>query len=262
MSPIEPEILARTLMPRELLQRADALHLALHLNPHGVKVAVLEQELVWSSVFDVANAQDDDYGAVLRFLSERNWYERVFRKVTITFDTPYYTLVPQGFAIEGKEQELLAFNLPGIHAPAATSHADEAGLQVIYKEEPALLALLRHWPNARFYPSVALFIRFAKLYNSAPSAALVYTSAGAVWLTVFKDGKLQLANHYTMQSADDVLYHLANSAMRLGIDLGTLPITLQGSGNLAAIAEHMSDYCANLTIGEQHFPLLAHRLCV
>lgn len=262
MSPFEPETLARTLMPRELLQRAEALHLALHLHPHGVKVAVLEQDLLWSAVFEVPNAQDDDYSAVLRFVAERNWYERVFRKVTVTFDTPYYTLVPQGFALEGKEQELLAFNLPNISAPAATCAAEEAALNVIYKEESSLLALLRHWPNARFYPSVALFIRYAKLYNAAPTAALVYLGAGAMWLTVYKDGKLQLANHYTMQSADDVLYHLANSAMRLGIDLGTLPITLHGSGDLAATAEHMSDYCGDLTVGEAHFPLLAHRLCV
>lgn len=260
MTPFDPELHARALMPREWLLRAEQLHLALHLQTNSVSAALWESTCVWKESFSLATSGTDDVAAAVQFVRERNWVEKMYRRVTISFDTPNCTLVPQSFEIQGKQGELLWFNLPRPDAPISTFGLDEVGATAIYSPDPALHSLTRVWPHARLLPTLALLIRQAFTPKINGSFIQMYLTEGRLWLVAVVQGKLTLANHFSAQSTEDSLFHLANACMQHGLDMNSTPVVLHGhiSPELLSL---VSQYCANAKAAETGFPLDIHPLC-
>jgi hypothetical protein len=260
MSPFDPELLARALMPREWMQRAEQLHLSLHLQPHQVSVALWESRCVWRESFTLPASSSDDCAEAVRFVKERNWTEKIFRRVTISFDTPYCTLVPQSFEIPGKQAELLWFNMPRPDEMVATCPLDELGATAVYATDSSLKPLIVIWPHARVFPSLMPLIRQALLPKEASTGIHVYLTEGRLWLVVVVNGKLALANHFSAQGSEDVLYHIANACMQHTLGLTTVAVWLYGdlSDELLPMLER---YCSEAGLSSIDFPLSLHTLC-
>lgn len=221
MSAFNPEIAARAIMPRELLLEASSGHLCIHLSYGNIQVAVAEaagREIRWAEEFST-NVPSPHFKDVVDFCVGRNWSEKIFRKCTLTYDTPLFALVPAAFYDVKKQAELLQFHT-GQEPHAATAlHLPEMDAYLVYEQEPHVRTLIKQFPNVRIFPTAYLLIKHALLMAEKGESALhIVQLRHALLLAVIKDRKLMLINQFDASNDEDVLYHSSNAAMRLGID--------------------------------------------
>ncbi|MFN6380201.1 MAG: DUF3822 family protein [Flavobacteriales bacterium] len=254
MSVFNPDIAAKAMMPKELLAMASSLHLAIHIHDEMVQVLVYDfdaGEVLWVEFFEAEDQAQGDLQKSVDFVILKNWGEKVFRKVSVTFDYPDFTLTPQGFLIEGKEQELLAFATG--RNPDCTEVQELSDLQVaiIYDLPLALQALASRFPNVKYYSSVSFFLQEASRRSAVSNDFHILVQKGFMLVAAFHDGEMKLTNHYGIQSNDDVLYHIANASMRLGIHMSAAQITLYGASATAELQALLSDYIHEVRFWER-----------
>ena len=135
MSFFNPEIAAKALLPKDVAASAATLHLAIHINPALVQVAVVDRDSnseIWVEKFDILNDSNSDLIQAIDFVKHCNWGDKVFRKTTISFDNADFVLVPQGFLVPGKEKELLEFSTRRESDCPETYMIPEIGAGIVY----------------------------------------------------------------------------------------------------------------------------------
>lgn len=229
MTPFSPETAARAMMPKDLLGEASSLHLCLHMSPGYMQVALAEaagSDFQWAEDF-APDQIKQTYADAVDFTAGRNWQEKVFRKCTLTFDTPAFTLVPNAFFDASKERELLEFQTgkkanSTVHLPLP-----EMDAVMVVEQDLHLRELIKQFPNVRIFPTAYLFVKHALLRVEREESVLHISLIGhQMLLCVVKNKKLLLLNHFEVQSDEDVLYHSSNAAMRLGIDFENAQLSL------------------------------------
>jgi hypothetical protein len=250
MSAFNPEIAVKALLPKEILSMSSSLHLGIHLHKYFVQAVVFDpetNEILWNGHFDVEDATGD-WSRPADFAMLRNWGERVYRKVTISFDQSDFTLVPQGFLEKGKEGELLRFATNKQADAAETEVFSDLGVALIYDLPSEIAALSKRFPNARFYPSTGLFIRECARIAKSNSKFFVMVQDGFMLVSAFHQGIMKLTNHYGVQGNDDVLYHIANAAMRLNIHLESSEVLLMGFGITSELEQLLKSYIQKVDV--------------
>lgn len=276
MSVFNPENLARALMPKEVLNTASSLHLALHLSSQSVQVMAVEADsgkIHWLETFSVDKEHALPFEDVVRFVQARNWGTAVFRKTTLSYDTPDFTLAPVGFMVAGKEKELL---LSDEDFEVQVDAIDAAGAQLVARIPDAIMALKTSLPGVRFIPSASLFTQYTISQRLMSGNEFhVYTSPQYMLLTAYSKGEMKLVNHFGAQGNEDVLYHVANAAMRLGIDLEQSSLYLYGENTSTELQELLHTYTQHVHLWNAPkavsldagvnaaaiFPTLVHLLC-
>lgn len=276
MSVFNPENLARAIMPKEVLNQASSLHLAVHLSQQSVQVMAVEADsgtIHWLETFPVDKEHAHPFEDVVRFVQGRNWGTAVFRKTTLSYDTPDFTLAPDGFMVPGKEKELL---LSEEEFEVQIDAIEAAGAKLVARIPDALMQLKPILPGVRFIPTASLFTQYTISQRSVSGHEFhVYTSPQFMLLTAYSKGEMKLVNHFGAQGNEDVLYHVANAAMRLGIDLEQSTLYLYGENTSPALQELLHTYtqhvhpwtspkAISLPEGLEAaavFPTLVHLLC-
>ncbi len=269
MSFFNPEIAAKALLPKDVAASAATLHLAIHINPALVQVAVVDRDSnseIWVEKFDILNDSNSDLIQAIDFVKHCNWGDKVFRKTTISFDNADFVLVPQGFLVPGKERELLEFSTRREADCPEIYMIPEISAGIIYDLPLHLQALASRFPNVRFFPSSGLFLRHAVSVANDLSGFHVLVQHGYMLVIAFHDGQVKLTNHYGIQGNDDVLYHVANAAMRLGIHLESTNLSLYGASVSGELKELIEGYVGSVNFwnkGDHNlFSVLIHSLCV
>lgn len=225
MIAFDPELAARMKMPKELLDRAPELHLALHIGEHHVHAALYD--FAASTCFWNVQSEVPEHLSVYTFIYQRNWIEGVFRRCTVTFDSDAYALVPLSlFDAESNADYLqMQHGLSGM--PSAFFELPEAEAVVVYEIPEWQQDLMRSFPNARVLPLSALLTKLAvaKVQQSGEEFLLAYSS-GTVTIAAVKGKNLLLLATHEARTPEDVLYHLSNAAMRLQIDLENCSLEL------------------------------------
>lgn len=221
MSAFSPEILAQALIPKDLLGHASSLHFSVHIGNQVIKTALSEAaggDFHWSRSFLIESSSPDG-GDMMRFIAERNWNDKVFRKCTISFDVMRFCLVPMAFFNPDNARELLEFNCGEIGQEVDYVEVREADAMLIYESPSWRKELMKGFPNGRIFPSAFLFLKHAK--GIAPKDAdsvFIYDADSMMMLVIFKAGRLVLLNSYPAKNEEDVLYHASNAAMALNVD--------------------------------------------
>lgn len=268
MSAFSPEIAAKAKLSKDLADKASSLHMAIHLNPMMVEVAVIDPESgqsLWLDQFHVLSESNEDLTGAVNFVKHTNWGDSVFRKTTISFDYPDFTLAPQGFILPGKEKELLEFNTQREADCPEVYMISEIGAGVIYDLPLVVQSLAERFPNARFFPSSGLFLKHAASVSIDQDAFHVLVQQGHMIVIAFHEGQVKLTNHYGVQSQDDVLYHVSNAAMRLGMHLEATKLSLYGAGANAELKKLLEVYIRDVHFWDkgsfEYFSVLIHSLC-
>jgi hypothetical protein len=269
MSFFNPEIAAKALLPKDVAASAATLHLAIHINPALVQVAVVDRDSnreIWVEKFDILNDSNSDLSQAIDFVKHCNWGEKVFRKTTISFDNADFVLVPQGFLVPGKERELLEFSTRREADCPETYMIPEISAGIVYDLPINLQGLASRFPNVRFFPSSGLFLRHTVSVANDSSGFHVLVQHGYMLVIAFHEGQVKLTNHYGIQGNDDVLYHVANAAMRLGIHLESTNLSLYGASVSGELKELIEGYVGSVNFwnkGDHNlFSVLIHSLCV
>lgn len=244
MTAFNPDIAVKAMMPKEILAMASSLHLAIHLHKNFVQVMVFDHdasEILWTGHFPVED-HVDEWARATDFAVLKNWGDRVFRKVSISFDQPDFTLVPQGFILEGKESELLTFSTGKEPDHAEVQIFHELGVALIYDLPSEVQKIAERFPNARFHCSTGLFITECARLAKEGGQFFVLVQEGFMLVSAFYAGNMKLTNHFGIQGNDDVLYHISNAALRLNIHLESASVALFGSGANGELEELLGTY--------------------
>lgn len=249
MSGFNPEIAAKAMMPREVQAKASSLHLGVHLHTSFVQVMVFDfdnNDLLWSEHFEIAESWQDDFHATVDFVMLKNWGDRVFRKTSISFDSPDFTLVPQGFLISGKEPELLKFSTNRDPENAETFQIPELGASLLFDLPHQVKSLTSRLPNARFYNSAGFFIKEAIRNSSQAIKFHILVQSGYMLVVACSGSEVKLTNHFGVQGNDDVLYHIANAALRLNVDMESAEVLLYGNAIDQSLEELLKGYLGDV----------------
>ncbi len=272
MSAFNPEIAARAMMPKELLGEASSLHLCLHLSRRRLQVAVAEasgRDFLWAEDFLLENITGS-YRDALDFTVGRNWSETVFRKCTLTYDTPLFAPVPNAFFDPAKQGELLQFQTGKQAVNPANLPVQEADATMVFEQDNDVRALIKQFPNVRIFPTAYLFVKHALLIAEREETVFHLSHAGeSMLLAVVKNKKLLLLNHFEAGNDEDVLYHASNAALRLNIDFENTGIMLYEMPQTASLLSLLKTYNSQVTTAfpeegkkiKASFPAHLHVLC-
>jgi hypothetical protein len=221
----DPELAARMKMPKELLERAEELHFAMHIGTRHVYAALYENAsftCLWSVSAEVPAGI-----SVFKFIYQRNWIEAVFRRCSVTFDTDCYALIPSSLF----DPQACADYLHMQHGVMSqqTGYVDlpEVEAALCFELPEWNTELLKYFPNARIVPLSALIIRAAiGGKQTGPSDFVLVHSSSSVTIAAIKNRSLVLLSTHEARAEEDVLYHLSNAAMRLQIDLDNCSLQL------------------------------------
>jgi hypothetical protein len=266
-------------VPEELLQEASGKYLAVHLHPQGVQMAIFDPDegrFNWVREADAEIIHQAPFEDTMRLLSQCSWTRQVFRNVTVSFDTPDFTLVPTGLVLQGKESELLTFHASAGSHDVRSVALPESGITVVFDLPAAVNEIGRMLPGARIFPSSSLFLRYVTGHHDRHTNEMhLLLEPGYMLLTVMTAGKHQLTNHYDVQSEEDVLYFLAHAGIRLGIDLEHTHLRVYGKSFTPSLHRLLSDYFRHIFEWQapagfrlpdgvdacRHFATLIHPIC-
>ncbi|MFM9986634.1 MAG: DUF3822 family protein [Flavobacteriales bacterium] len=250
MTPYVPEIAARAKISKELLGQASMLHCCMHLNSDRVEISLADAttgQISWAEAFDIEPRVSGSWEEVLNFIAERNWFEKVFRKCTLTFDTGEYTVVPTAFFEQGREAQLLQFHTGKEYLQAEVLSLTEYGAQFVFDIPQGIRALSGHFPNIRIFPAAWIMARYAWMQAPATGSNIfIWQTGNRMDLLFLQDRKLLLCRNDLVQSAEDILYHAANAAMRLGVDFENTPLFLYSLKDDSTTRNVFASYCKEL----------------
>lgn len=247
MSAFDLESAARAIMPKEILTMASSSHLALHIAPSYVQAQVSDaasEEQLWQQTFGMVNPEQLAEG--FAFVEARNWLDKVFRKVTLSFDSPYFTLVPEPLFIADSMDDLLRFNFPTVIGTAKQLDLRESDSRVVFEWPAACGELLRKAPNIQVMPLAFLMARFAHHPQwNAPQQVNLLIGDTRLFVTATRNSRLVFLNSFEVSNEMDVLYHLSNLAIRLEFDLERVPIVvMRQTGSMPV--DILQTYCGAL----------------
>jgi hypothetical protein len=261
-----PETIARALMPKEILAEAGSSHLALFLADGVSDVAVFRDgKTIWTEAFQIEHS-GNYLEEEIEFCLNRNWHERVFRKVTISTHTKIFTLVPDAFFDEGKLRELLRFHSGKVIAEANHIRVGELGLYLIDEKINSLESFERLWPNIHHFPLAALWLKysFSKLQIGSDNL-MAFHAFNTLYIAAYKQDELQLFNAYFAASPEDVLYYLSSVCMNLHIHMDSCHLGIIADSQTLAILDpyfmHVHELSPEQQAPSSSFHLFVQMLC-
>lgn len=250
MTSFVPEIAARAKISGELLGQASSLHCCMHLHPAHVVIALADAsggQLVWTEQFELEPNPSDSWQGALSFVRDRNWFEKVFRKCTLTFDTGEYTTIPLAFFESGREAQLLKFHTGKDYQTADVLSLGEFGAQFVFSVPDEIRSITNLFPNVRIFPASWMLARYGWMNASALGASIfIWQTDSKMDMVVLQDRKLLLLRSDHVQSPEDMLYHTSNAALRLGIDLENTAISVFSLSGGKEAEQLFSGYCRSL----------------
>lgn len=261
------------------ISRASNSHLAIHLGEKSIYCSVYDldkDEIIWINTFPISES-DTDFVQVEKIFATEKIFERPFRKCTLSNIPGEFSIVPEGFFDESKKEQLLGTvnrNTKILHQLVKS-----AGAAVIFGfPEMAEKKATPFFPTLRIMSFAALMTEFAISQALTGDEIFIYSGNHRIFLVVTRNKQFMLCNQYETRRADDVLYHLANTAIQLGIDLASVKIHLSGeSDSLQDLDTMINTYCGSLnrqktglrfhkhletaTDEDHYFPSLIHFAC-
>ncbi len=248
MAVFNPELAAKMKMPKELLDEASSLHFALHIGDRFVEASLFEaatSKCRWHVV------SDEFLGDPVEFIYQRNWHDQLFRKCTVSFDTAHYAIVPNAYFDEKQMGAYLQLQHGLAVTNAHYTEIPELDAMCCYESPDWLSRLMGFIPNARVIPTSALLARYAAVSATIDESTCVcWVTDRQVTMACLRRRKLQLLASNEVSSEEDVMYHVANAAMRLGFDLEQGAFELIIGKGMSELLPLMSNYVSQVKHAE------------
>lgn len=248
MAVFNPELAAKMKMPKELLDEASSLHFVLHIGDRFVEAALFEaasSKCRWHVI------SEEFLGDPVEFIYQRNWHDQLFRKCTVSFDTTHYAIVPTAYFDEKQIAAYLQLQHGLVVASPQFTEMSELDAMCCYESPDWFSRLMGFIPNARIIPTSALLARYAAV--SAPiddSFCACWVTDRQVTMACLRGRKLQLLASNEVSSEEDVMYHVANAAMRLGFELEQVIFELIVGKGMTELMPLLSKYVSRVKHAE------------
>lgn len=154
-----------------------------------------------------------------------------YSKISVNYTGRQFTLVPAAFFDEKDARELLEFNCGDTGAGIILSDEVNADIRLIYSIDEALKSTIdRLFPNHHLRHTGSVLAKLLLQSDElANEQVLLHMDKGSLFITIKKDGQLQLCNHYQVQTDEDILYYVLFVLEQFGLNPATVKVSLSGN---------------------------------
>lgn len=217
-------------IPTAVVENSARLHAAVHLESFFVSISFMQPEdgsIVFTHNKSFASDESIPFAEPVLWL-EKNWPGAVFKRTTLSVEPLAFNLIPQSIF----QEEHLAHYLPQISFNEFLSFRFNV-------QQDVVLVFATHSSVTdleQFMVGVEIIALPSLLLPAQRAHASLIQSKGFIWvgkekhyLCLEKNNALVLLNEYAGNTAEDILYFLANGCIQYGIDLAYLPLFVQGT---------------------------------
>ncbi len=227
-------------VPEKWLKQSDQMHLALHIHAEGLQLAL----------FDFQNRQPVHLFRLKiqpwelpGLITQQGLHQFLFRKVSITYDSDSWTLVPELFFDESKIDLWMA-DLPA-HQMHHTLLADER-VFLIDRHHQSMESIAMLFPQATVKCWVHPWLQLTSPQHEKGEILFANIEAKKISIHLIKEGKRLLANPFESRSWEDSLYFISAAMQNFSCSEKTLVVLTGEEVNEELIAS-MAPYIKGLT---------------
>jgi hypothetical protein len=190
-------------LPEKWLKQSDQMHLAIHVHAEGLQLAL----------FDYQNRQPvhlfrlkTQPWEIPSMITQQGLNQHLFRKVSITYDSDSWTLVPELFFDETRLDTWMA-DLPA-HQMHHALLAEER-VYLIDRHHQAMESIAMLFPQATVRCWVQPWMQLTSPQQEKGTVLFANVESKKISIHLVQDGKRLLANPFESRSWEDSLYFVS-----------------------------------------------------
>lgn len=170
-----------------------------------------------------------------------------FEKITCLLDTSFFTLVPQEYFDESKNEKYLKFvhDLPSGNFLHVNEIAVSTDYQLVYAFPKILKeAVAKHFVNTHFSISQLSLLNYFAKFSQLDEFCILHFNESEILIFYYKGGELKFFNSFAFINAEDVVYHTLHVLNTLGLNNEKCVVHYSGmlgeeSSNLALLKQYV-----------------------
>jgi hypothetical protein len=238
-------------IPTAVVENSARLHASLHLESFFVSIAFAQPE---DGVVIFTHNQSFPIGESIPFAESVSWLQKhwpsaVFKKTILSVEPLAFNLIPKAMFQENE----VANYLPQITQNEFLAYRfnTQQDVVVVFATHSSVVNLERIIAGVEILALPTLLLPGQRAHASlVQSKATLWVGKEKHYLCLEKNNALVLLNEYAGNTAEDILYFLANGCIQYGIDLAALPVFVQGTHFDSNYVEVFESYVRNVQFSE------------
>jgi hypothetical protein len=238
-------------IPTAVVENSARLHASVHLESFFVSIAFMQPEdgtVVFTHNYYFPVGESIPFTEPVSWL-EQHWPSAVFKKTILSVEPLAFNLIPKSIF---KESEVANF-LPQISSNEFLSYRfnEQQDIVVVFATHSSVVNLERFIVGVEILALPFLLLPGQRAHASlVQSKATLWVGKEKHYLCLEKNNALVLLNEYAGNTAEDILYFMANGCIQYGIDLAVLPVFVQGTYFDSNYVEVFESYVRNVQFSE------------
>ncbi len=228
-------------VPEKWLKQSDQMHLALHIHGEGLQLALFDYQNRQPVHLFRLRIQPWEIPALI---SQQGLNQHLFRKVSITYDSDSWTLVPELFFEESKI-ELWMSDLPA-HQMHHTMLTDERVI-LVDRHHQSMESIALLFPQASVKSWVHPWLQLTSPQHEKGEILFANLEAQKINIHLIKGGKRLLANPFESRSWEDSLYFISAALQNFECSEKTM-VVVTGEDVSEELMESLKPYIGGLNL--------------
>ena len=238
-------------IPTAVVENSPRLHASVHLESFFVSIAFAQPE---DGVVIFTHNQSFPIGESIPFAESVSWLQKhwpsaVFKKTILSVEPLAFNLIPKAMFQENE----VANYLPQITQNEFLAYRfnTQQDVVVVFATHSSVVNLERFIAGVEILALPTLLLPGQRAHASlVQSKATLWVGKEKHYLCLEKNNALVLLNEYAGNTAEDILYFLANGCIQYGIDLAALSVFVQGTHFDSNYVEVFESYVRNVQFSE------------
>ncbi len=238
-------------IPNAVVENSARLHASVHLESFFVSIAFMQSEdgsviFTHNQVFPIG--ESIPFAEPVSWL-QKYWPSAVFKKTILSVEPLAFNLIPKALFQENEIQNYL----PQISSNEFLAYRfnTQQDVVVVFATHTSVVNLERFIAGVEILALPTLMLPGQRAHASlVQSKATLWVGKEKHYLCLEKNNALVLLNEYAGNTAEDILYFLANGCIQYGIDLAALPVFVQGTHFDSNYVEVFESYVRNVQFSE------------
>jgi hypothetical protein len=238
-------------IPTAVVENSARLHASLHLESFFVSIAFAQPEdgtIVFTHNISFPPGESIPFAEAVAWI-QKHWPSAVFKKTILSVEPLAFNLIPKAMF----EESALENYLPQISSSEFLAYRfnEQQDVIVVFATHSSVVNLERSIAGLEILALPTLLLPGQRAHSSlVQSKATLWVGKEKHYLCLEKNNALVLLNEYAGNTAEDILYFLANGCIQYGIDLAALPVFVQGTHFDSNYVEVFESYVRNVQFSE------------
>lgn len=238
-------------IPTAVVENSARLHASLHLESFFVSIAFAQPEdgtIVFTHNISFPPGESIPFAEAVAWI-QKHWPSAVFKKTILSLEPLAFNLIPKAMF----EENALENYLPQISSSefAAIRFNEQQDVIVVFATHSSVVNLERSIAGLEILALATLLLPVQRAHaRLVQSKATLWVGKEKHYLCLEKNNALVLLNEYAGNTAEDILYFLANGCIQYGIDLAALPVFVQGTHFDSNYIDVFESYVRNVQFSE------------